>query len=123
MALHEYFNRVAAKPMVLGGYDCVRFVAEALYVGWNRNFIPILDYWDRRSAVRRLRQANGLRDACTDALGDEVHKSELVMGDVAYFEAPHATIGLVMDGYVAVKLRGSIVSVAPSAIITGWKTN
>ena len=121
-ALHTYLAAAAGKPFVFGGYDCVRFVAEALLVGWDRNYLGALGYDSRRSAVVRLRRADGLRDACTDALGDECLTADLVPGDVAYFETPAATIGLVLPGCVVIKSGRTIHRVDVSAAMTGWHT-
>lgn len=121
-ALHKYFYGVADKPLTLGHLDCVRFCAEALYVGFDRDYRGELGYWDRRSAVVRLRRAGGLRDAMIQALGEELPASDLITGDVAYFETPSPVIGLVLPTYVAVKSRRAIHRVNFSAMTVGWRT-
>ncbi len=120
-ALHEYFERTAAAPFRLGGLDCVRFVAEALHAGWGRDYRTRLGYRDRRSACVRLRASGGLRDALGTVLGAEFPPTQLRPGDVAWFEPP-ATIGLVMPGYVAVKVGHTIHRADLCCAEFGWRT-
>jgi len=121
-ALHKYLSAVESKQVTLGHHDCVRFVVEALYVGFDRDYRAQLEYWDRRSAVVRLRRAGGLRNAASDAFGHEVPKKKLVPGDVAYLEIPQATLGLILPGYIAMKVGHTIHRVDFRAIDFGWKT-
>lgn len=118
-AIAEYFNSQASTRSSLGDYDCVRFVIEALRVGWGVDYRAMLGYDDRRSAVDRLRLAGGLEGAFTREFGEPIAPAELLPGDVAYFEDP--AVGLVMPGYIAVKLRGSIGRVPLQFASKGWR--
>lgn len=120
-ALHTYLSAVASKRFALGHYDCVRFVAEALFIGWDKDYLGVLDYNDRRTAVRRLRKAGGLAAACDDALGERIPWNDLKTGDVAYFDDPHATIGLVMPDYVAIKIGVTIYRGNVTHCEFGWR--
>jgi len=122
LALHDYFERTAALPFEFGRLDCVRFAVEALHEGFGRDYRADLMYHDRRSAVARLRAADGLRDAIGASLGRELRPEELEPGDLAWFDWEPATIGLVLDDYVAVKAGRTIHRVHPSAILFGWRT-
>jgi len=120
-ALHEYMRAAASRQFRLGGYDCVRFVAESLLVGWNKDYLAALGYTDRRTVVRRLRGDGGLASACDKVLGRRIRWSDLETGDVAFFDDPRATIGLHMGAYVAVKMGGQIARVEPTWIDFGWR--
>lgn len=119
-ALSKYFLDVHSSPTRLGGIDCVRFVIDALYIGWNIDLRPMLGYHDRRSAVDRLRIADGLRQAFIDDLGDPVSEDQLEPGDIAYFDDP--CVGLVMQDYIAVKFGRTIVRAPRNFCDIGWKT-
>lgn len=121
-ALRSYFEVAAPADFRLGGLDCVRFAAEALQAGWGRDYRDRLAYWDRRSAIMRLRASDGLRDAVGEVLGAEIPVEDLLPGDVAYFAGPPKTLGLVMPDYVAVKMGRTIHRVAPGAATFGWRT-
>ena len=121
-ALRKLFNEVAPQQFELGGLDCVRFVAEAVFVGWGRDYRDVLDYTDRRTAVDQLRQNGGLRAACTNALGRIWPVESLSEGDVIWFEKPVATIGLLMPMYVAVKSARQIGRVPIDERMMGWRT-
>lgn len=121
-ALRDYFNEAAQRPFVFGDYDCVRFVAEAVRVGWGRDFLPQLQYEGRRSAVRRLRGADGLFQAVSSVLGDPIAVEDLQPGDVAWLPQGRSSIGLVMPGYVAVNGNRCIHRVDPSSVVSGWST-
>ena len=119
-ALSTYFADAAIADSVFGKLDCVRFVIEALYVGWGTDFRDVLGYSDRKTACARLRLSGGLEQAFTDELGDPVAPTELKTGDIAYFEDPG--VGLVMDSYVAVKFGNTIGRVPLQFVSKGWKT-
>jgi len=121
-ALSNYMAAVATKPFRLGNYDCVRFVAECLLVGWDRDYRDALGYLDRRSAVTRLRRDGGLPEAVDKVLGERIDWQDLKPGDVAFFDDPHATIGLVMPGYVAIKTGRSILRILPEYCEFGWRS-
>lgn len=121
-ALRDYFAEVAPAAIRLGGLDCVRFVADALAIGFDRDYRAVLGYSDRASAVRRLRSAHGLEAAVSDALGPLCAKRDLGVGDVAWFPQRPASIGLIMPGYVAVKGNRAIHRVDPDCYAMGWKS-
>ncbi len=118
-ALGEYFAQVANEQSELGGLDCVRFVIEGIRIGAGIDFRDRLGYWDRRSAVRRLRGSRGLDAAFREALGDPDPPESLDICDIAFF-APHS-VGLVMPGYVALKSRATIWRIALDQAKHGWR--
>ena len=118
-ALRDYLEHASQRKQKFGSYDCVRFVAECLLIGWDRDHLGKLGYWDRRSAVRRLRRDGGLRSACSAALGPEV--SELREGDIAYYDEP-ATIGIVVNQQVLVFMNHTIWRLPLETALTGWRT-
>lgn len=111
--------------MIFGQYDCVRFVAEALKVGWDKDYLKELQYHDRRSAVRRLRAAGGLREATIEVLGPEISITALGTGDVAWVEPPFGpkAIGLIMPSYIALKGKRTIHRLRMELAGSGWKVN
>ena len=119
-ALHKYMIAAAARPSVFGRYDCVSFVFEALAEGWNRDYLTLLNYDDRRSAVDRLRAAGGIYDGISKHLGQDIPMSDLEVGDIAWL--PPSNIGLIMPEYIAVKYRRTILRVPLSEARSGWKT-
>lgn len=121
-ALRDFFFEQSQVRQKFGTVDCVSFVTEAVRIGWGRDFSRVLQYCGRRSAVDRLRQLGGLKRACDMAMGERHCISGLVMGDVIWFDKP-ATIGLLMDGYVAVKMGKLIHRVQIESRMTGWKTS
>lgn len=121
-ALRKFFNEEANKPKKLGVVDCVSFVAQAVYLGWNRDYRPVLQYSDRRSAVDRLRELGGLRGACNHAMGEMLHIEELEAGDVIWYDRPAASIGLHMGEYIAVKCGKTIHRLQVEPQLRGWKT-
>ena len=121
-ALRDYFYETAAQEFKLGGMDCVRFVTEAVFIGWGRDYRDVLQYQDRRSAVSRLRFLGGLRGACNFAMGPMHDIDDLEPGDVVYYHKPKATIGLLMPGYVAVKMGKNIHRFEIEEGMKGWKT-
>lgn len=121
-ALREYFVEQSNLPQKFGTIDCVKFVANAVRIGWDRDYLGVLQYHDRRSAVDRLRALGGLRGACNHAMGDMVSITELEPGDVVWFDKP-ATIGLLMPNYVAVKLGKAIHRFQIEKQMMGWKTS
>lgn len=118
--LGEYFASEAKTRARLGGLDCVRFAIEALYFGWGVDYREILGYHDRRSAIDRLRIAGGLEAAFTAELGEPIPPVLLLPGDLAYF--PDPSIGLVMPGYCAVKVHGTIARIPLQLIYKGWRS-
>lgn len=126
-ALRKYFDKVAAFPLRLGVYDCVVFAADALYVGWHRDYRASLAYSDRRSAVARLRRSDGLEEAITDVIGQPVSIDNLVAGDVAFIDHPSPSVGIVLDNdiygrYIAVKGNRVIHRFQLQAATLGWIT-
>ena len=120
-AIRSLFNEQSKTKQKLGTVDCVSFVAEALFVGWGRDYRDVLQYKDRRTAVKRLRELGGLQKACTFAMGPMYSVDELNKGDVIWFDKP-ATIGLLMDGYVACKLGNTIHRFKVEPQMIGWKS-
>ena len=120
-ALSDYLSEAAQRPAALGRFDCVRFVAEGLAVGWGRDFRDRLGYSDRRSAVDRLRAAGGLYDAVCSELGQDLPISELRAGDIAYF--PDPSIGLVLRDRIVLKAYRTILHVPLLAARSGWRTD
>lgn len=114
----------AQLPQRLGVVDCTTFVVEALLVGWGVDYRDCLRYWDRRSAVRQLREEGGLHKAFFQRLGPTVPASFLEEGDIVYFHSP-ATVGLVleaMDGkYAAVKGHNQIIRAELVHGLNGWR--
>lgn len=121
-ALRSYFNEQSGTPQRLGAVDCVKFVAGAVRVGWGRDFSTVLQYHNRRSAVDRLRELGGLKGACDVAMGDMHPVDELEPGDVVWFEKPD-TIGVLMPGYIALKMGKTIHRLKVLPGMMGWKTN
>lgn len=119
-ALSRYLIEAAARPFRLGEHDCVSFAFEAVKVGWDRDYTACLGYSDRRSAVDRLREAEGLHEAICEGLGEDLPMSELQPGDLAWFGG--SMIGVIMPGYVAVKAYRTIVRMPMEHALSGWKT-
>jgi hypothetical protein len=119
VALSEYFEATAQQRAEFGHLDCVRFVVDAMYVGWNRDYRDVLKYYDRRSAVNRLRAAGGLFEAFKDELGEPVPASELRPGDIAWYSDP--AVGLVLEDCIVVKIRKTIIRMPLDSITIGWK--
>lgn len=123
-ALQDYFEKVALLKQRFGVYDCCTFVVDALLIGWDRDFRDALGYWDRRTAVKRLRSAGGLRDAFTAALGPEHLIVDAPPGSVAYFnEDGFQSVGIIMNGYIAVKANRCIHRFVFEPQRTGWRTD
>ena len=114
-------NAATQKRPALGHYDCVRFVIELLYVGFDRDYRDRMEYWDRRSAVRRLRKAGGLRAAFTECFGNELLADDLVVGDIAFYQKPD-TVGLILPQCVAMYFCGTMHAVDRSTVTIGWRT-
>ena len=121
VALRKFFDEQANVPQRLGSVDCVLFVTGAVKAGWDRDYTSVLMYKDRRTAVQRLRQLGGLRRACDFAMGEAFPIDELEPGDVVWFDKP-ATIGLLMPGYVAVKLGKCVHRLEVEPQMMGWHT-
>ena len=121
-ALQEFFWHESQRPQKFGVVDCVQFVTEAVWVGWCRDFRNVLGYYDRASAVQRLRELGGLKAACDFAMGERFPVEELEPGDVVWFDEPK-TLGLLMPGYVAVKLGTRIDRYRIEPGMIGWKTS
>jgi len=119
-ALRDYFLEVHSEPAKFGSLDCVRFVIDGIQRGWGVDYRGILGYQDRKSACERLRISCGLKQAFTDELGEPIYVHELIPGDIAYFDDP--MVGLVMDGYIAVKYRRTIVRTPMLLAACGWHT-
>jgi len=122
-ALAAYLDRAATVPARLGGFDCVRFVIEGIRVGWGEDFRGCLRYACRREAVEQLRGAGGLRANFCAVLGDPVAAAGLQPGDIAYLSDPEtgtAAVGLVLPGYVAVKVGRTIARVPLDRVAEGW---
>ena len=120
-ALQTYFWCESTRTQQLGIVDCVKFVVGAVFVGWDRDYRDILQYSDRRSAINRLRELGGLKEACIHAMGQMHPVDELVPGDVIWIDSSTA-IGLLMEGYVAVKAGRQIHRYQIDPEMTGWKT-
>ena len=121
-ALRQLFNDIAPRRFELGGLDCVRFVVDAVYAGWGRDYRDQLNYQNRRSAVAQLRRSGGLKDSCIAAMGELWPMENLEAGDVVWFDLPVQTIGLLMPNYVAVKTHRQIVRVPIDPRMMGWCT-
>ena len=119
VALSKYFETAAQQPAELGHFDCVRFVVEAMNVGWGRDYRHVLGYSDRRSAVKRLRAAGGLQEAFIAELGEPVAASDLSTGDIAWFSDP--AVGLVLTNCIVVKVRKTILRLPLDSANIGWK--
>lgn len=120
-ALSDYLSEVAGRPSALGRFDCVRFVVEALFVGWRRDYRDCLGYHDRRSAVAQLRAAGGLYEAICSELGQDIPISDLSIGDVAYF--PDPAVGLILPGCIAVKAYRTVLRLPLDSARSGWLTD
>ncbi len=128
--IRDYFERVAPLPHIFGVYDCCTFVVETLLYGFDRDYRDALRYFDRRSAIVRLRAAGGLREAFCDVLGPEQLIADGPPGSVAYFEPPHVRgltvqkfVGIIMPGYIAAKGDGCIHRFVIYEHLTGWRTD
>jgi hypothetical protein len=119
-ALSRYLSQAAQQPAALGRLDCVRFVVEALVIGWGRDYRRHLEYSDRRTAVAQLRRQGGLMDAIDRALGQNLPATDLGPGDIAYFDDP--CIGIILPNHVLVKVRRCILRVPMDSVRCGWKT-
>ncbi len=118
----DYFERVAPLPQRFGVYDFFTVVVETLLYGFDRDYRDALRYFDRKSAVARLRGAGGLREAFCDVLGPEQLIFDCPPGSVAYFNTP-AFVGIVMPGYIAVKGHHTIHRFMIEDHRTGWRTD
>ena len=123
-ALQDYFAKVAPLRQRFGVYDCCTFVVDALLIGWDRDFRDALGYWDRRTAVKRLRAADGLRAAFSQVLGPEHLIAEAPPGSVVYLqEGRFKSVGIIMPGYFAVKANRCIHRFVLEPQYTGWRTD
>lgn len=120
-AIRQYMEAASNKRAAFGHYDCVRFVIELLYVGFDRDYRDRMEYWDRRSAVRRLRAAGGLRSAFVDCFGNELPAGDLVCGDIAFYSKPD-TVGLILPECVAMYFCGTMHAIDRSTVTIGWRT-
>lgn len=121
-ALSTFFAAQAPTKQKFGTVDCVHFVTEAVFIGWGRDFRDVLKYNSRKTAVERLRYFGGLKAACQFAMGPMRSIEELKPGDVVWFDKP-ATIGLLMPGYIAVKMGHAIHRFQIENQMTGWVTD
>ena len=122
-ALHTYLAEQSQIPSRLGSVDCVTFVTGAVKAGWDRDYFNVLEYSDRRSAVRQLRATGGLLESARIALGPECAIDDLPAGSVAYMDVPHPTLGLVMDNWVLIKMPSYIARIEKSDDLVGWRTD
>ena len=123
-ALQDYFAKVASLPQRFGVYDCCTFIVESLLIGWDRDYRDALRYYDRKSAVKRLRQDGGLREAFEDVLGNEHLIMDDPPGTVAWFGDPgQKCVGLVMPMGIFVKANGCIHRFIMEDHRTGWRTD
>ncbi len=120
-ALAGYMATAAVKPARLGSHDCVSFVFEGIREGWSLDLLDKLRYQGRRGAVERLRAAGGLYEAISEHLGQDLPMCELKAGDIAWL--PPSNIGLIMDGYVAVKYHRTLLRVPIGSVASGWKSS
>ena len=120
-ALHAYFAQQSQLPQRFGVVDCVTFCLEGIKIGWGRDHLELLGYWDRRSAVDRLRKAGGLHQAMSDAFGMPRSISVLEPGDLIFFSVP-ATVGLMVDNGVIVKGHYTVQRAIFDPEMTGWST-
>jgi hypothetical protein len=120
-ALAEFLSESAQRPAKLGSFDCVSFAFEGVKIGWDRDYLDCLGYQDRRSAIDRLRAADGLYDAICEGLGQDLPICELDPGDLAWL--PPSLIGLIMPGYIAVKCYRTVLRVPLEQARSGWKTD
>lgn len=122
LALRAFFNTQAPQHQKLGTIDCVKFVTDAVFIGWGRDYRNILQYDSRRSAIDRLRELGGLQAACIHALGPMYPMEELTTGDVVWFDQP-SSIGLLMPHYIALKMGHTIHRFDIEPEMRGWKTD
>lgn len=121
LALRQYLNTQANLTNKLGVTDCVTFVTNAVFAGWNRDYRGMLDYSDRKTAVAQLRRMGGLKGACMKAMGGMYSIADLEPGDVVWYNRPPC-IGLLMQGYIMVKQAHTIHRVEIENHLMGWKT-
>lgn len=120
-ALRIYFQEQTGAKQSLGTIDCVKFVTNAVYIGWGRDYRDILQYSSRREAVDRLRELGGLKGACFHALGAMDFITDLHPGDIIWYDEP-PTLGLLMPNYVAVRQGQVINRYAIEECMMGWRT-
>ena len=120
-AARAYLEEASKREQKLGHYDCVRFAVEMLYYGFGRDYRDKMGYWDRKSAVRRLRKAGGLRAAFSEQLGPEIPGDELEPGDIAIYSDPD-TVGIVLPSCVAIFRGNQIHAFDRSTALSGWST-
>lgn len=124
LGLQEYFAKVAPLPQRFGVYDCCTFIVESLLIGWDRDFRDALGYFNRRTAVERLRKVGGLREAFDAVLGNEHLIMDAPPGTVAWFGDPgQKCVGLVMANQILVKGNGCIHRFYMEDHRTGWRTD
>ncbi len=123
-ALQDYFERVARLPQRFGVYDCCTFIVESLLIGWDRDYRDALGYFDRRTAVGRLRRAGGLRAAFEQVLGPGGYISDGPPGSIAWFgDFGQKSVGLVLQDKILVKGNGCIHRFIMEDYRTGWRTD
>jgi cell wall-associated NlpC family hydrolase len=120
-ALHAYFARQSQLPQRFGVVDCVTFCLEGIKIGWDRDYLDQLGYWDRRTAVERLRKAGGLHQAMSDTFGMPRSIRMLEPGDLIFFSVP-ATVGLLVDNGVIIKGHYTVQRALPDPEMMGWST-
>ncbi len=120
-ALHKYFALQSQLPQRFGVVDCVTFCLEGVKIGWGRDHLDLLGYYDRRTAVKRLRKAGGLHQAFSDAFGMPKSIRKLKPGDLIYFSEP-PTIGLLLENGVIIKGHYTVQRALLDPKMTGWST-
>ncbi len=118
-AIRAYIEAAATKTQRFGSYDCVRFAVELVWVGFDRNYLGQLGYWDRKSAVRRLRRDGGLFQAFDAVLGPA--RSDLEPGDFVYYDDP-PTIGVMLPSCVVVYSGGGFYNAPHDTARIGWRS-
>ncbi len=123
-ALQDYFAKVAPLPQKFGVYDCCTFLIESLLIGWDRDFRDELRYFDRKTAVARLRQDGGLREAFEVVFGPGGYIKDGPPGSIAWFgDEGQKSVGLVMPIGIFVKGNGCIHRFIMEDYRTGWRTD
>jgi hypothetical protein len=120
-AVRDYIARVARSPYQLGVDDCMTFVVDCILIRGGRDYRPYLGYYDRRTAVARLRAAGGIRPACCEVWGAERPVAELSIGDVVFVRSRHAGVGLLMPNRVLIKSHCTIERLPIDSAMFGWR--
>ncbi|MGL4576781.1 MAG: DUF6950 family protein [Burkholderiaceae bacterium] len=80
----------ADRPFNWGAFDCARFAAECVesITGKDVWADVALEYGSEREALRRLKNAGGLRSLSAKHLGQEISPSFAQPGDIGWLEWP-----------------------------------